>query len=405
LIKFVTIKIQKKMKKFYLTLALSAIVILGFSQHAIITNKGSNVTVTPKRIAADRAVGYYYLDYESYDASLGTQELGAMMFNRRTPVYFSPTSTLGMNQAIVVFDTMLVTADYVNWNSFYSNAVQSFAIDTAYIRIYHENNSGNADTLILTIKNVTSTGLPGGTTLWGDTIITSVGLTPPNTGNTYGFYTFNFPVNYTVGGGGKFSFYVNYYGASVDTFGLINSNTTSTVPCAVGTAGNEQLTSEVFPSAFYRFWNNATPPVVVSGVFPAANGSGGLYIDCDGDGAGGLPADWPTEQAVMTWSIWVSGTLTDNTGIDEEEAGVMVKAYPNPAQDFTTIEYTLREGANVLVSITDLTGKIVYSNDLGKRDAGTSNIVINTTELNNGVYMYTLTINNKKVTRRIIVNR
>lgn len=393
------------MKKFYLTFALLSTVALGFAQHAITTTQGNNVSLAPKRIATDRAVGYYYLDYEGYDASLGTAESGALFFNRRNPVYFSPTSTLGMNQASVVFDTMVVTTDYVVWNSFNSNACQSFLIDTAYVRIYHENNSGNADTVILTLKTV-SAGVPGSTVLWGDTLITTTSLTTPNTGNTYGFGTFGFPVNYNVTTPGcKFSLYVEYYGESVDTFGLISSNTTTGNPCAVPTAGNEMITSEVFPSAFYRYWNNATPPPVVSGINPNASGQGGLYIDCDGDGPGGLPADWPTEQAIMTWSIWVSGTLTDNTGIDEEEAGATVKAYPNPAKDFTTIEYTLRENANVAISMTDLTGKIVYSNDLGKRDAGTSNVIVNTSELSNGVYMYTLTVNNKKVTRRIIVNR
>jgi hypothetical protein len=55
--------------------------------------------------------------------------------------------------------------------------------------------------------------------------------------------------------------------------------------------------------------------------------------------------------------------------------------------------------------MTDLSGKVVYSNDLGKRDMGNHNVVVNTSDMSNGVYMYTLTVNNKKVTRRIIVNR
>jgi hypothetical protein len=387
------------MRKFYLTLALLTTAVLGFSQHVITTTKGNNITAAPKRVATDRSVGYYYLDYEGYDASLGSPELGGLFFNRRNPVYINPGAPvpLGMNQAAVVFDTMVVTSDYVIWNSFSSNAVQSFAIDTAYIRLYHENNSGNEDTLIISLKNVTPTGTPGGTVLWADTVITSTSLTTPNTGSTYGFLTFGFPINYTVGPGGKFSLYVDYYGASIDTFGLISSNTTNNIPCASASAGNEMLTSEVFPSAFYRFWQSTS----ISGINPNGSGTGGLYIDCDGD----LVADWLTEQAVMTWSIWISGTLTENTGIDEEEAGAMVKAYPNPAKDFTTIEYTLRESAAVSVMITDLTGKVVYSNDLGTRDAGTGNVIINTSALSNGVYMYTLIVNNKKVTRRIIVNK
>jgi hypothetical protein len=48
---------------------------------------------------------------------------------------------------------------------------------------------------------------------------------------------------------------------------------------------------------------------------------------------------------------------------------------------------------------------VVYNNILGKRDAGSNNIVVNTSEFSNGVYMYTVNVNNKKVTRRIIVNK
>src|SRR5688572_8287347 len=175
------------MKKFYLTFALISTVAIGFAQHAITTTQGNNVTLAPKRIATDRAVGYYYVDYEGYDASLGTAESGALFFNRRNPVYFSASSTLGMNQAAVVFDEMIVTTDYVVWNTIANADVQSFLVDTAYVRIYHENNSGLADTVILTIKDVSGTGTPGSTVLWGDTIITTTSLTTPNTGNTYGF--------------------------------------------------------------------------------------------------------------------------------------------------------------------------------------------------------------------------
>jgi len=393
------------MKKFYLTLALFATAAIGFSQYSF-TGHNTNVTVQPKTGAgADRAVGYYFVDYEGYDASLGTPSNGALFFNRRNPVYFSPTTLLGMGQAAVVFDTMIVTTDYSVFDSYNSNSVQSFLIDTAYISLYHENNSGNADTIILSIRNVSATGTPGTTTMWGDTIITTTSLTTPNTGNTYGFVTYRFPVNYNVGPGGKFSLFVDYYGAAVDTFGLISSATTTGNPCPNAAAGTENITSEVFPSAFYRFWNGTTPPATISAVNPNGAGEGGLFIDCDGDGVGGLPADWPTEQAVQTWSIWVSGTLTDNASIDEQEAGATVKAYPNPAQEFTTIEFTLKQDANVSISMADLSGKVVYSNELGKRDAGTSNVLVNTSEFANGVYMYTLIVDGKKVTRRIIVNK
>lgn len=395
------------MKKFYLTIALFSGAISIFAQQPINGFHSTNVTMQPKAINQDRAVGYYYLDYEGYDYDIAqsfgqTVESGAYFFNRRNPVYF-PTTTLGMGDAYVVFDTMVVTPDYTagSFIPFSNNVVQSFLIDTAYARVYHENNSTTADTVVLLIKNVSATGTPGTTILWGDTIITATSLTTPNTGNTYPYVTMRFPVNYNVPAGGKFTLEIMYYGASQDTFGLIATNTTTGVACTNAPAGNEIVPSSVLPSAFYKYWNAS----VISAVVPSGTAVGGLYIDCDGDGAAGLPADWPQEQAIQTYSIWVSGTLTDNTGIDEEIAGVKVTAYPNPAKDFTTIEYTLIKDANVSVSITDLSGKVAYYNNLGKRDAGTSNIMVNTSELSNGLYIYTVTVDNNKVNRRILVNK
>lgn len=384
------------MKKFYLTIALFTGAIAAFAQHPLNVPHNTNVTMQPKTFDPDRATGYYYVDYEGYDASLATPESGALFFNRRNPVYFG-TSTLGMGEAYVVFDTMIVTTDYQAFTAYPGNAVQFFDPDTAFIRIYHENNSAQNDTVVLLIKNVSGTGTPGTTVLWGDTVITNTSLTTPNTGNTYGFQTFGFPIDMAPIAGGKFTLQVSYYGASVDTFGLISTNVTTGNPCANPAAGNEAITSEVFPSSFYRYWNSTT----LSNVSPNGTGVGGLYIDCN---ANSTP-DWATEQAVQTFSIWVSGTLTDNLSIDEENAGVKVNAYPNPAKDFTTIEYVLDNDANVSISMTDLTGKVVYSNNLGQRNAGLNNLVVSTTEFSNGVYMYTLTVNNKKVTRRIIISK
>lgn len=384
------------MKKFYLSVGLVAMATGLFAQDAIDQAHNTNVTVQPKPVYADRATNAYFIDYEGYDETFGTMESGALFFNTRQKVGFSAASPLGMADAYMVFDTMIVTTDYTVFDYFASNVVQNFLIDTAYIRMYHENNSGTNDTLVMYFKNVAANGTPGSTILWGDTIITNTSLTTPNTGNTYGFVTFAFPIGLNVPNG-KFTLHVSYYGATVDTFGLISSNATLGVPCSNAAAGNEVLPSAVFPSSFYRYWNNTT----LSAVSPNNTGQGGLYIDCNGNST----ADWATEQAIQTWSMWVFGQLTDNTGIDEEEAGIQVQAYPNPATDFTTIKYTLANDADVTITLTDISGKVVYNTNVGNKGAGTHNTVISTTEFSNGVYMYTITANGKKVTRRIIVNK
>lgn len=387
------------MKKFYSTILALGIITAGFGQHAIETN-GYPVSNLPSKSRMDsRATGSYYIDYEGYDGSFSSLGSSVAFYNVKNPVYFNPAAAtpLGMGDAYVVFDTMIVTQDYTVFDFFPINSVQNLTVDTLFARFHHQNSSTTTDSIILQIRNVTSTGLPGTTVIW-DTILTSnVSLTGLFTGTGYPIATLAVPVGITVPSK-KFTYCIQYRGAAVDTFGIISSAQETGATCATG--GNEEAPSEVNPNSFYRFWNTG----VLGSINPNASGVGGLFADCDGDGPGGLPADWPTEQAFKSYSMWASITITDNMSI-EDETEFAANVYPNPASNQFTIDFNLTTSSDVVVNLTDITGKVVYSNNLGNKPAGKNSVVVNTEDLNNGIYMYTVNANGKKITRRIVINK
>ncbi len=82
-------------------------------------------------------------------------------------------------------------------------------------------------------------------------------------------------------------------------------------------------------------------------------------------------------------------------------------AYPNPAQNETTIEYTLNnKGGNVVITVTDIMGREVVRMDQGKKAANSSSrITLNTQNLNNGTYFYTLSVNGEKETKKLVIKK
>jgi hypothetical protein len=80
--------------------------------------------------------------------------------------------------------------------------------------------------------------------------------------------------------------------------------------------------------------------------------------------------------------------------------------YPNPAQNQTTLAYTLKNAGDVTIVVTDLMGREVVKMNEGKKAAGVSyESNINTSNLANGTYFYTISVNGVKQTNKFVVNR
>nr|WP_253916226.1 T9SS type A sorting domain-containing protein [Lentimicrobium sp. S6] len=71
---------------------------------------------------------------------------------------------------------------------------------------------------------------------------------------------------------------------------------------------------------------------------------------------------------------------------------VLSQNSPNPVNGNTQIGYNLEQEANIQLNVYDYTGKLLITIDEGKQDRGAHHINLNTIDLENGIYLYTIKI-------------
>jgi hypothetical protein len=77
--------------------------------------------------------------------------------------------------------------------------------------------------------------------------------------------------------------------------------------------------------------------------------------------------------------------------------------FPNPADNNTTITYSVEESSNIMFEITDLTGKVVFTANQGTQAPGDYQMVVNVEDFASGMYFYTLVANGQKITKKMMV--
>jgi hypothetical protein len=82
---------------------------------------------------------------------------------------------------------------------------------------------------------------------------------------------------------------------------------------------------------------------------------------------------------------------------------VMTNAYPVPAVDVVNVELFTLTAKDVMVSVCDISGKVVASMGLQSLVAGGNAIVVPVADLNNGLYILTVVSNGAKSAYRFTV--
>ena len=89
-------------------------------------------------------------------------------------------------------------------------------------------------------------------------------------------------------------------------------------------------------------------------------------------------------------------------GIEEETLDpVIVSAYPNPFVDQFVVQLNIFQKEEVNFQLTDLSGKIVVSEELGQIPQGLHYLEVNVPDVASGLYLFTLRSNETVVTRRM----
>ena len=94
-------------------------------------------------------------------------------------------------------------------------------------------------------------------------------------------------------------------------------------------------------------------------------------------------------------------------GISKKSSGVssltVSDNFPNPCHLNTTILTQLNKPGNLTIVVTNILGQSVYFDDQGFLSPGNKSFRIDTGHLRPGIYFYTLTLNNEKVTKNMVV--
>ncbi|HIN41845.1 MAG TPA: T9SS type A sorting domain-containing protein [Flavobacteriales bacterium] len=93
--------------------------------------------------------------------------------------------------------------------------------------------------------------------------------------------------------------------------------------------------------------------------------------------------------------------------ISEEQVNTtgfqMFPSFPNPTNGITRVQFSLDRASEVTFEVRDITGKIVFSTDLGTQASGYNSISLDASDYAAGAYTYTLTVNGERATDRLMV--
>ncbi|HTL80699.1 MAG TPA: T9SS type A sorting domain-containing protein [Bacteroidia bacterium] len=395
------------MKKIYFSFVAVLIGTVAFGQ-SLSTRQGGHVPLNHvNRYAppsSTQSQQNFYTDYDMMDSAYQTG------VNGYSYTYF--IWDMNMNYSYTAGDTSLKWAavdfaqlydSYNGATSIPSSSYNSITIDSVYMVLGHSNYSGLNDTLITQILQCTSGGYPSATAtvLTADTEVFNTSLTGSNTWLQTGVLTIPFGYN-IANNSTKFGVRVRYYGSPLDTFGLVAGFGDLGQSCgSIPALTNMAVRSNYYPDSYRHDMRWALPPYNIQQLPTSTNQD--IYYDCDGSGTYATGTDG--ENFMQNWQIWINATI-DGVGMDEfntiSEVGQNI---PNPTNNTTAIPFRLKAASNVSLSICDVAGKVVYSEERSNVATGQNEFVVNATNLAAGVYYYTVTAGTDRITQKMIVTQ
>ncbi|MFA7274987.1 MAG: T9SS type A sorting domain-containing protein [Crocinitomicaceae bacterium] len=99
----------------------------------------------------------------------------------------------------------------------------------------------------------------------------------------------------------------------------------------------------------------------------------------------------------------VSLELDPTLNVNEIEENLTISnLVPNPTTDVSTLNFTARNEQSVSVQVVDMTGKVMFSKDLGSVQKGGHSVEINSRDYNAGVYFVNVVSNDGVITKKLI---
>jgi|GEM_PF-1216266 len=140
-------------------------------------------------------------------------------------------------------------------------------------------------------------------------------------------------------------------------------------------------------------------PIAMSGVSVAGSTIGAIGANFETD-MRSLQSDDATPNIVEVPVVRLD--FQSFVGLNELESATDVSIAPNPFVNESNINFTLKADAEVTVTVTDLTGRVVLTVPAAQFAAGNQTIAIDGSAFQSGVYNYTLKVGNNVTTKRVV---
>ena len=170
----------------------------------------------------------------------------------------------------------------------------------------------------------------------------------------------------------------------------VNTNATITLELTTPPtleAGKTYLAVVGCYDEFYYGVSGSSDPQTSFIMYPSPGGSGGQYY--------------------TTNTPMVRMNFDPTIGVEEVETNgfVLNQNVPNPANNTSMISFELRNPAAVSFEMTDVTGKVVKTMNLGTMNAGAQQLNVDVAELSNGIYYYSVVAGDVKMTKKMTVKK
>ncbi len=117
------------------------------------------------------------------------------------------------------------------------------------------------------------------------------------------------------------------------------------------------------------------------------------------------------EQMIMYKAIPVQDILNNTIGdivsvnkqVIDPKIFFVSQNQPNPASSETVAFLYMRDGSDITLTLSDITGKVIKTENLGYHAAGNNSISINADGLTSGLYLYTVSNNQYSITKKMQV--
>ncbi|MCG8574004.1 MAG: T9SS type A sorting domain-containing protein [Flavobacteriales bacterium] len=112
-------------------------------------------------------------------------------------------------------------------------------------------------------------------------------------------------------------------------------------------------------------------------------------------------------QLITPDAIMIRADLQNYVSIDEKTNSNLTvgQNVPNPFDVNSSITYSLEEAANVTVQFVDASGRVVLDINKGNQAAGEHKLNLNAADFSEGIYFYTFTVGETKITKRMVVTK